>query len=299
MARYEPRQSGGDSYVLATVFGAGLSNTIVLAFYRSDHELYDHHSLKMTHIKGLLIDLGGVVYQGSEPVPGSISAIGRLRKAGVPFRFLTNTTSQPKRHVLKKLRDFGLPVEPQNIFTPADAARSCIIDQDLKPHFLISRQLHEDFEGIVPGNNPAVIVGDAGDCFTYGNLNLAFRQLEAGAKLIALASNRKFVGEDGKICLDVGAFVAALEYGSGKQATVLGKPSPDFFRRAVSSMDLETAETAMIGDDAEFDASAAVAAGLEGVLVHTGKWQPGAADGVQPRPTAEFDNLEQALDQLL
>ncbi len=99
--------------------------------------------------------------------------------------------------------------------------------------------------------------------------------------------------------LDVGAYVAALEFASGKQATILGKPSHDFFLSAVNAMGLAVGETAMIGDDAEFDASAAVNAGLIGVLVRTGKWKPGATDGIEPPPTAEFQNLRQAVDRLL
>lgn len=253
----------------------------------------------MADINGFLIDLAGVVYQGSEPVPGSIDAVARLKEAGIPFRFLTNTTSRPKRSILAKLEDIGLPVESEDIFTPAEAARAHIIEHGLIPHFLIAPALQEDFANLpAGGSRPAVIVGDAGDGFSYRNMNLAFRQLEAGAELVALANNRKFVGDDGEMCLDVGAFVAALEFGSGRQATVLGKPAADFFRLAVNSMGLTATETAMIGDDAEFDASAAVRAGLVGVLVHTGKWQPGAADGLDPRPTAEFDDLKQAIDHL-
>lgn len=253
----------------------------------------------MQEIKGFLIDLGGVVYQGDKPISGSIEAIDRLRKAGVPFRFLTNTTSKPKRSILSKLQNIGVPAERHELFTPAQAARTYIIDHDLKPHFLIAPALHEDFADVPAGASPAVVVGDAGDGFTYSNLNLAFRQLEAGAVLIALANNRKFVGDDGEMCLDTGAFVAALEFGSGKRAKVLGKPSPDFFQLAIRSMGLAAGETAMIGDDAEFDASAAVKAGLTGVLVQTGKWRPGAAEGLAPAPSIQFDDLAQAVDQLV
>lgn len=252
----------------------------------------------MDGIKGLLIDLVGVVYQGNTPIAGSIEAITRLKKTAIPFRYLTNTTSKPKRAILRELQDIGLIVESREIFTPTDAARSYLIAHDLKPYFLISSALHEDFTGIPSGKKPAVVIGDAGDDFTYDNLNLAFRQLEAGAELIALANNRKFTGDNGEMYLDVGAFVAALEFGSSRRATVLGKPSPDFFQLAVNSMGLRPGETAMIGDDAEFDASAAVTSGLFGVLVHTGKWQPGAAEQVTPPPSAEFDDLAQAIDRL-
>ena len=252
----------------------------------------------MSRIKGFLIDLGGVVYQGDAALPGSVDAINSLRRNSVPFRFLTNTTSKPKASILKKLVSLGIEVEPDEIFTPAAAARACIREQKLSPHFLVAPQLMEDFQELETGKNPAVIIADARDGFNFENLNLAFRELEAGAELIALANNRKFADENNQICLDVGAFVAALEFASGKKALILGKPSPDFFLSAVRSLGLEPHQTAMIGDDAEFDASAAVAAGLQGFVVHTGKWQAGACDGLDPEPTGEFADLKQAVEAL-
>ena len=253
----------------------------------------------MGRIKGFLIDLGGVVYQGDTLIPGSAEAIAALRDASAPFRFLTNTTSAPKRTIVAKLASLGVPVEPEHLFTPAIAARHLIAEGGLKPYFLVRPALMEDFHGLPEGEGPAVIVGDAGDGFTYDAMNEAFRKIEAGAEFIALATNRKFAGPDGQLCLDTGAFVAALEFASSRKATVVGKPAPEFFRAACADMGLEPSETAMIGDDAEFDASAAVKSGLTGALVHTGKWHEGAADGLKPPPSAEYADLKAAVEALL
>ena len=73
---------------------------------------------------GVLIDLGGVVYQGQDALPGAVEAINRLKTAGLPIRFLTNTTSEPKRIMLARLDRLGIPAAPEELFTPADAARS-------------------------------------------------------------------------------------------------------------------------------------------------------------------------------
>ena len=252
----------------------------------------------MTETKGFLIDLGGVVYQGDALVDGSAEAIDMLREHGLPFRFLTNTTSAPRRSIVEKLAAMGVTIEPQHVFTPAMAARQIITERRLKPHFLVRPVLMEDFADLPEGDRAAVILGDAGEGFTYEALNNAFRLIEGDAELIALAKNRKFAGPDG-ICLDAGAFVAALEYASERKAEVIGKPAPAFFHAACAEMDLVPREAAMIGDDAEFDASAAVACGLTGVLVHTGKWRDGAADGLDPPPSYEFRNLREAVEALL
>ncbi|MGI9405703.1 MAG: TIGR01458 family HAD-type hydrolase [Hyphomicrobiaceae bacterium] len=253
----------------------------------------------MPNIKGLLIDLDGVVYQAGAALPGSIEALDRLRNAQIPFRFLTNTTSKPISHIVRQMKTFGIPVDGDEIFTPAVATCAYIREHDLAAQFLTRPVLMEDFSGLPEGTKPAVVIGDAGDDFNYANLNSIFRQLKDGAELIALASNRMFVDEDGELSLDVGAFVAALEYASGCKAVVLGKPSPAFFDMAVGALQLEPGEVAMIGDDAEFDASAAVAAGLTGYLVKTGKWSEGATDGLDPQPTGIFDDLAAFTDWLL
>lgn len=252
----------------------------------------------MERTRGFLIDLGGVVYQGKDLIEGSAEAISILRDKAMPFRFLTNTTSAPRRSIVEKLAAMGLDIIPEHVFTPAMAARHIIAERGLTPHFLVSPALMEDFEDLPKAGKDAVIVGDAGEEFTYPALNAAFRLLEDGAEFIALAKNRKFAGPDGRMCLDAGAFVATLEYASGRKAEVTGKPAPEFFHSACADMELLPEETAMIGDDAEFDAGAAVTAGLAGVLVHTGKWREGAADGLDPPPSAEYRDLREAVEDL-
>jgi HAD superfamily hydrolase (TIGR01458 family) len=253
----------------------------------------------MQPVQGVLIDLGGVVYQGSTVIPGSIEAVRRLRESGTPFRFLTNTTSQPLAGTLAKLASLGVEADAREIFMPAMAARRYIGEHDLRPFYLVSPALEEDFAGLPTGTKPAVVVGDARDGFTYSSLNEAFRRIQAGAEFIALASNRLFIDENGEPSLDVGAFVAALEYATGESAIVLGKPSAAFFHLAVADMGLQPHQVAMIGDDAEFDAVAAIKSGLAGYVVRTGKWRPDSAHGLETKPTAEFDDLLAAVRSIV
>ena len=95
--------------------------------------------------------------------------------------------------------------------------------------------------------------------------------------------NKFFQTEDG-LRLDIGAFVAGLEYVTGQSAIVIGKPSREFFAAGLRSLELEAGDVVMVGDDIESDVGGAQAAGLRGVLVRTGKFRPGhaAASGVEP-----------------
>jgi HAD superfamily hydrolase (TIGR01458 family) len=250
----------------------------------------------MQDIKGVLIDLDGVLHQRGAAIPGSAEAIERLRRLNLDFRFITNATRKPLRFILEMLHNLGVAADPSHVFTSASAARAYLEEQGLDPYFVITSALAEDFAGLKPGGRPAVVIADAHHEFTYETLNGAFRLLEQGAEFLALAGNRAFRDADGELSLDVGGFVACLEYASNQKAHVLGKPSPAFFRQALTHMGIAPENAIMIGDDAEFDVSAAIKAGLRGILVRTGKYTPGAEDGVDPRPHAVAADLLEAVE---
>ncbi len=249
--------------------------------------------------KGTLLDLGGVVYVGERPLPGAIAAIERLRQAGVAVRFLTNTTRSSHRMLLEKLRAMGLDIADNELFTPSLAARRKIERDGLAPYLLVHLALEEDFAGLPKGGPEAVVVGDAGDSFSYAALNHAFRALDAGAEFLALANNRSFRDADGALSLDAGPFVAALAFASRREPLILGKPAPDYFLSALASMGCAPGEAVMVGDDVETDVGGAMAVGLAGVLVRTGKYQPGAEASIAPPPSAVAADLPAAVDWIL
>lgn len=228
-------------------------------------------------IRGLLLDLDGTLYVGGEPVFGAREAVGSLRASGFAFRYMTNTTRKPRRWVRERLLSMGFEVEEAEIFTPARAAAGRIGAGSCFP--LVDGSLLEDLAEItITDDRPDyVLVGDLGEGFTYERLNLAFGHLMEGAELLALQKNRYWQADVG-LSLDAGPFVAALEYASGKQASVVGKPERDFFRLALEDLGLEANEVAMVGDDAEADVIGARRAGLVGIQVRTGKWQGDTAE---------------------
>jgi ribonucleotide monophosphatase NagD (HAD superfamily) len=93
--------------------------------------------------------------------------------------------------------------------------------------------------------------------------------------------------------LDLGAFAAALEYASGREAVLAGKPAVEFFTAALASLGVAPAEAAVIGDDLESDVAGGQAAGMKGILVRTGKFRPEDAARSGIRPDATLDSLAQ------
>ena len=251
-------------------------------------------------ISCVLIDLAGVVYVGDEQVPGADAALAKLSQAGLPVRFLTNTTRSPKQAILARLERMGLAVAAEDVFTPVDAARAWLSRNRARPLLLVHPDLAGALAGFEDEPNEAVVIGDAGEAFDYRAMNAAFRALLGGAGLIALAENRYFRDNDGELSLDAGPFVDALEFASGREAILMGKPAPDFFAAALAQMGCAGADAVMIGDDVESDVSGALTAGIsKALLVRTGKYLAGIEATADPPPTAVVDDLPAAVEWIL
>ncbi|MCC7410151.1 MAG: TIGR01458 family HAD-type hydrolase [Gammaproteobacteria bacterium] len=250
-------------------------------------------------IRGVLLDIGGVLYVGERALPGAVGALARLR-AALPVRFLTNTTRSSRRTICTRLAAMDIEVAAGELFVPATAVRAHLTAQGMSAHLLVHPALREDLAGIPAGTPPAaVVVGDAGEAFDYASLNTAFRHLVAGAELFALAANRSFRDADGGLSLDAGPFVHALEYASGCRARVFGKPSPDFYASALRSLGCAAGVAIMVGDDVEADVAGAMAGGMHGLLVRTGKYVAGAEATIAPAPTMVVEDFPAAVDWIL
>jgi phospholysine phosphohistidine inorganic pyrophosphate phosphatase len=241
---------------------------------------------------GVLLDIDGVLYVGDEPIAGAHDALAELRGLAGDLRLVTNTTSRSRREVAEHLGRLGFDASIAEIVTPAAmAVRHCEEQGHESVELVVSHGLREDLADL-PTPSPgasvdAVILGDVGDRFDAALLNRVFRLLMGGAELIALQHNRYWLRKDG-LTLDVGAYAAALEYATGREAIVVGKPSREFFDAALAELGLEPA--VMIGDDVEADVGGAMAAGLAGVLVRTGKFLQKALPP-EVTPTAIVDSI--------
>lgn len=229
-------------------------------------------------ICGVLLDLSGVLYVGNKPLKGATQAVQQLIAAGLPVRYITNTTRKTSDSILQQLADMRFHIRSDELFTAPIAAKYYLKKNHLDPYLLIHPDLEPEFAEYKQSSDiNAVLVGDAGDGFTYDKMNTAFRYIRAGATTLALGINRYFKDGD-QFSLDAGPFVRALEFATDQQATVIGKPAVEFYMSAVNTMYCKPEEVVMVGDDVEADVIGAVNAGLQGILVRTGKYTRGDED---------------------
>jgi HAD superfamily hydrolase (TIGR01458 family) len=251
----------------------------------------------------ILLDVDGVLHVSGTPIPGAAAAVRRLRDAGHRLRFVTNSTTRSRAQLAEQLRAMGMEVADDELQTTGDVAARTLAGRRVLA--LTMPGLLDDLDGLqlVGMNVDAVLIGGAdegeetGRVFSYLNLNRAFHELEAGADLYCLHKNKWWQTADGAR-LDTGAFVAGLEYAADIEATVLGKPSSEYFAAALEALDAEPGLTWMVGDDLEGDCLGAHRHGMRTVLVRTGKFRPDEVERSQVQPDGIISSVAQLPDWL-
>jgi HAD superfamily hydrolase (TIGR01458 family) len=247
----------------------------------------------LPELSAVLLDLDGVLYVEEEPIDGAAAAIAALRAAGLALRFVTNTTARSRGHTLAKLGRLGFEVGERELVTPAAlAVAHCRSRGHARVALVMNDEVKRDFDALeeVASHPDAVIIGDLGPAFGYDVLNDAFRAVMDGAELIALQKNRYWLRADG-LSLDVGPFVAAIEYATRTESYVVGKPAGGFFAGVLEDLGVAPAAAAMVGDDIESDIGGALGAGLEAILVRTGKYREDRVRESGITPTAIVDSI--------
>jgi HAD superfamily hydrolase (TIGR01450 family) len=240
-------------------------------------------------VRAFVLDADGVLMYKGVPIPGSPAALVELRRRAIPYRVVTNFSSAHRSTLAAQFgKATGLEVDGADIITAASAAAAytaahhpgepliVLAAPDARREWAGQEVIPIDEADSRPEPVAAVVIGDAGDDLSYRNLDIAFRQLRAGADFVAMHRNPWWMTPKG-FTLDAGAVVAGLEFALRRRAVVCGKPSSVVFRqalaqlRAVTAGRLRAADVAMVGDDPRADVAAARRVGLRGILALTGK----------------------------
>jgi HAD superfamily hydrolase (TIGR01458 family) len=246
----------------------------------------------------ILLDIDGVLHVSGEPIPGAVEAIAQLRADGHALRFVTNNSTLPRDVLADELRAIGFELDEAEIqTTPRAAVRELGGRRVLA---LVMPSIVPDLEGLelVGHEAEAVLIGgcdetlEPNQVFSYMNLGRAFDELQAGASFYCLHKNRWWQTSRGPM-LDGGAFVAGLEYATGLEATVLGKPSPAYFAAALDTLGAEPELTWLVTDDIEADVRGAQLFGMRTALVRTGKFRPEQLESTAVVPDAVVSSLAQ------
>ncbi len=240
-----------------------------------------------------IIDLDGTIMTPSGPVPGAPEAIEALRRAGIPFVFATNTTRSPRRALAERLTATGIRVESSGIWSAPLASARWLRSRGIRRvSLLLPKASFEEFDGFEMDEvePEAVVLGDLGSEWTFERLNAAFLAVRAGAGLVAIQKNR-FWDDGTGLKLDAGPFVAALEYATGAQAVLMGKPARPFFQTAIAHLDVPPERIVVVGDSVENDVRGGHGAGCQAVAVRTGSFCEEDLQHLDHAPEAVLDSI--------
>ena len=222
-----------------------------------------------------LFDLDGVLYRGSEPVPGAAGVVSRLRTLGKRLAFVTNNSGRTPETVAEHLRAVGEAAEAGEVETTALTTASLLARRRVASAYVVGEEgIRRALAGagveVVDGEPDRVDVVVVGwdRHANYASLRTASVLVQRGARLVATNPDASYPADDGMRWPGAGALLAAIETTTGVRGEVVGKPEPPLLLAA-----LERAgggRPLLIGDRLDTDIAGAVACGWDSLLVLTG-----------------------------
>ncbi len=224
--------------------------------------------------KTVILDLDGVVYQGSRAIKGAAQAIQTMRAEGKNLLYLTNSSYHSTAQICLKLRRMEILCEPNDIWTSALSATAWMDENFIDHIFCIGsdslhRLLHDHGFRVVPHKQAKAVLVGLHESFCYTDIMHAqYAVMYNNAKLIACNLDQHYPGNDGVLMPGCGSLVASIEAATGSKITVnVGKPSVwmlDTFRK---TYDLKVEDCVLIGDSVLSDIAMADRAGMKSILV--------------------------------
>ena len=166
---------------------------------------------------GFALDMDGTVYHGERPIPGAREFISRLKAEGIPFRFITNNSSHPKRFYADRLKRMGFEITEEHVLTSTIATIRFIAENrpGKSVYVLATPDVTEEIRSAgIPapkeGEVPDIVLLTFDTTIAYDGLNDAYHYIQKGAELIATHPDDVCPTEDG-YDVDIGPFIRLFE----------------------------------------------------------------------------------------
>jgi glycerol 3-phosphatase-2 len=224
----------------------------------------------------MMFDLDGVVYVGGQRIDGVADVVSLVRAAGRGVAFVTNNASRTPGKVAEKLTKMGVPAQPTDVVTSAQAAARMLRDRFgarapivlLGAAGLDAALRAEDLEPVNVENTEAVALstGYSPDAIWRDIMRAAVR-VRGGLPWVATNTDLSIPTDYG-LAPGHGVLVGMLQRFTGVDPLVAGKPQRPLFDETIRRVGGD--RPLMIGDRLDTDIEGANNAGLDSLLVLTG-----------------------------
>jgi NagD protein len=253
-------------------------------------------------IRSWLMDMDGVLVREEEAIPGADEFIARLRSLGIPFLLLTNNSIYTARDLAARLRNSGINVPEESIWTSALATARFLEDQRPGGSAYVigeaglTTALHSAGYTLTDRNPEYVVLGET-RTYSFERITHAIRLIEAGSRFIATNPDATGPTIDGPLPA-TGSVAALISRATGVEPYFVGKPNPLMMRSALNAIDAHSETAAMIGDRMDTDVVSGLEAGMETILVLTGLTTGEDAERHPYRPSRIIDSIADLIPEL-
>ncbi|MFE3545148.1 HAD-IIA family hydrolase [Nocardia sp. NPDC059177] len=239
--------------------------------------------------------MDGVLVHEDQLIPGADEFLAELRANEIPFLVLTNNSIRTPRDLQARLRQTGLDIPEEAIWTSALATATFLDDQ--RPNGTayvvgesgLTTALHEIGYVLTDVDPDYVVLGET-RTYSFEAITTAIRLVDRGAKFIATNPDATGPSRDG-VLPATGSVAALITRATGKEPYYVGKPNPLMMRSALRRIGAHSQSTVMIGDRMDTDVIAGLEAGLRTVLVTSGISTKSSLEAYPFRPTMVVDSV--------
>ncbi|MEU0832233.1 HAD hydrolase-like protein [Streptomyces sp. NPDC005969] len=237
-----------------------------------------------------LLDLDGVVYAGGHAIVHAVDSLGAARDGGMHLAYVTNNALRTPAAVADHLTELGVPAEPADVITSAQAVARLMADQ-LPPGARVLVVGGEGLKvalverGLVPVESAddepvAVAQGYGGPDMAWGRFAEAAYAINRGVPWFVSNTDLTIPSARG-IAPGNGAAVEVVRIATGAEPQVAGKPLPPMHRETVLRTGAE--RPLVVGDRLDTDIEGAFNGGVDSLLVLTGVTDAAQLVAAEPR----------------
>lgn len=246
-----------------------------------------------------LTDMDGVLVHENVPIPGARELLAKWRDDETPFLVLTNNSIFTPRDLSARLRQSGIDVPEDRIWTSALATADFLRQQAPGGSAFVVGEaglltaMHEAGFIMTETDPDYVVVGETRN-YSFEAITKAIRLIGKGARFIVTNPDATGPSAEGPLPA-TGAIAALITKATGRTPYVVGKPNPMMFRSALNRIGAHSEKTGMIGDRMDTDIVAGIEAGLHTVLVMTGISDQREIERYPFRPNEVLDSVADLL----
>jgi len=247
-----------------------------------------------------IFDCDGVIWRGDSVIDGVPSVLEKLRAAGKKMFFVTNNSTKSRAGYKKKFDSLGLNVPAEEIFSSSFAAAAYLEqtkfkDTGKKVYIIGEIGICEELDMIgvpwiggpqdkdkVPKMGPGDFVEhdhDVGAVIVGFDRHINYHKIQTAQLCINENPGCEFIATnldavthltDAQEWAGNGSMVGAIKGCTGRDPTVVGKPSPLMVDYLCEKLGLEKDRICMVGDRLDTDVLFGTDNGLRSILVLSG-----------------------------